>query len=442
MPTFTMKKILDLGNGRRRGGEKGEWTDIYGALERTVRSLLGRNILWRDPKSISRWCLFCRGDGDSGAESNTRYCDLDGHTRCAGETEFCKNPNALKEYFSRRGLAWKGTRDKRRKRVEPKKQESPNNSWPCLLIEYLYGLPAPILISVAFLMSILIGFLNLFAGPELSSSVLYMVPISLATWFTGGRMGILASVFCALTWLASDLTSQTVFSCPNIPYWNVLGRFSSFLVFTIILAELKKVLEHEKESSRVDALTGVRNRRFFIELADQEIKRALKSKSPFCTVYIDLDNFKAVNDSLGHSAGDNLLKLVASVIQNNIRATDTVARLGGDEFAILLPDIGPELAEVIAQRVQRVNLDVMAKHEWPVTLSMGVVAFTRPPSTTDELLRISDTMMYKAKKNGKNTISYEVWGEEKPLAPSPELPPLYGSRRGTLDRGLRQISLG
>jgi hypothetical protein len=88
-------------------------------------------------------------------------------------------------------------------------------------------------------------------------------------------------------------------------------------------------------------------------------------------------------------------------IQNNIRATDTVARLGGDEFAILLPDTGPELAELIAKRIQKINSDLMRKYEWPVTLSMGVVTFARPPSVVDDLLKISDALMYSVKKNGK-----------------------------------------
>jgi diguanylate cyclase (GGDEF)-like protein len=104
------------------------------------------------------------------------------------------------------------------------------------------------------------------------------------------------------------------------------------------------------------------------------------------------------------------LRLVAKTIKDNIRLTDTVARVGGDEFAILLPETGPELAEAITRKVQKINLEIMQKNGWPVTFSIGVVTFINPPSTVDEILKISDNLMYFAKNNGKNTIKYEVSG--------------------------------
>jgi diguanylate cyclase (GGDEF)-like protein len=106
-----------------------------------------------------------------------------------------------------------------------------------------------------------------------------------------------------------------------------------------------------------------------------------------------------------------MLRLVAKTIQGNIRATDTIARLGGDEFAILLPETGPESAEVIIQKVQKLNLDVL-KNGWPMTLSMGVASFVRPPTTVDEILKLSDVLMYEAKNGGKNTIKYRVYGDQ------------------------------
>jgi diguanylate cyclase (GGDEF)-like protein len=87
-----------------------------------------------------------------------------------------------------------------------------------------------------------------------------------------------------------------------------------------------------------------------------------------------------------------------------------VARLGGDEFAILLPETGRNVAEVILEKVRKINLDIMGRHGWPVTLSIGVVTFTSPPSTVDETLRISDQVMYSAKNSRKNSIQYEVFG--------------------------------
>jgi diguanylate cyclase (GGDEF)-like protein len=279
-----------------------------------------------------------------------------------------------------------------------------------LIVEHLFKLPQSLLISIGSVMVLLVGILNHIAGPELSSTVFYLIPIALITWFTKRSIGFILSMLSALTWLIVDLSSGATYSFSDIPYWNGVARLSSFFILTFILSALKNTLKQEKEFSRIDFLTGIRNRRYFIELVNMEINRARRYEHPFTMVCIDLDNFKTVNDCFGHSTGDILLRLVARTIQENIRVTDTVARLGGDEFAILLPETGRNIAEVMMQKVQKINLDILRKHGWPVTLSIGVVTFMSPPSTVDETLRISDQLMYNAKNNGKNSIRYEVVG--------------------------------
>ena len=279
-----------------------------------------------------------------------------------------------------------------------------------LIVDYLAKLPQCLLISVASVMVLLGGILSHIAGPELSSTVFYLIPIALVTWFTQRSIGLILSILSALTWLIADLTSGATYSLSDIPYWNGVARLSSFVILTFILSALKSTLKQEKEASRIDFLTGIRNRRYFIELVNMEINRARRYEHPFTMACIDLDNFKTVNDCFGHSTGDILLRLVARTIQENIRVTDTVARLGGDEFAILLPETGRNGAEVILQKIQKINLDIMRRHGWPVTLSIGVATFTSPPSTVDQTLRISDQLMYHAKNNGKNSIRHEVFG--------------------------------
>lgn len=98
---------------------------------------------------------------------------------------------------------------------------------------------------------------------------------------------------------------------------------------------------------------------------------------------------------------------------DTLRVTDFVARLDGDEFVILLPETGPEAAEVITRKVRRNNLMMMQKNGWPVTLSIGVATFISPPSAVDEILKISDGLMYAAKNEGKNAIKSEVFGREE-----------------------------
>jgi diguanylate cyclase (GGDEF)-like protein len=284
-----------------------------------------------------------------------------------------------------------------------------------LVLEYASKLPQSLLLSVGSVMVLLVGILSSIAGPELSYSVFYLIPIALVTWFTKRLLGLILSILSAFTWLITDLTSGTTYLWSNIPYWNAVARLSSFIILTCILSALNSTLKQEKELSRIDFLTGVRNRRYFIELVNMEINRLRRYKHPFTMVCIDLDNFKTVNDCFGHTTGDILLRLVARVIQENIRLTDTLARLGGDEFAILLPETGRDVAEVIMQKVQKINLDIMRRHGWPVTLSIGVVTFTSSPSTVDETLRIADWLMYTAKKSGKNGIQCEIFGTSELL---------------------------
>ena len=288
------------------------------------------------------------------------------------------------------------------------KREPITDSLAGLLRGNLPKLPPYLSLSIGFALVLIVGILNHVAGPELSSPGLYFLPVLVVTWLTERWIGFVLSIVGVLTWLIVDLTSGSAYSSSDIPYWNGVKRLGSFLILTIIVSMLKNTLVREKEISRIDFLTGIPNRRYFMELVDMEINRVRRYGHPFTVVCIDLDNFKTVNDCFGHSTGDILLRLVAGILQQNVRATDTVARLGGDEFAILFPETGRNVAEVILQKVQKINLDIMRRHGWPVTLSIGVVTFKSPPSTVDEVLRISDRLMYTAKDNGKNRIRYEV----------------------------------
>ncbi len=286
---------------------------------------------------------------------------------------------------------------------------------PGLIVEYLSKLPQSLLVSGASVMVLLVGILSHIVGPHLFSDIFYLIPIVLVTWFIGRWLGFIFSILSALTWLIVDLASGITYFGSDALYWSTVGRLCSFFILTVILSALKNILKQEKEFSRIDFLTGLQNRRAFIELLSMEIDRARRYEHPFTLVYLDLDNFKTVNDSFGHKTGDMILRSVARTIQENIRSTDTVARLGGDEFAILMPETGRNVAETIMGRVRNINLNIMQRYGWPVTLSIGVVIFKRSPSTADETLQISDQLMYNAKNTGKNSIQYEVFGmSERP----------------------------
>jgi diguanylate cyclase (GGDEF)-like protein len=127
--------------------------------------------------------------------------------------------------------------------------------------------------------------------------------------------------------------------------------------------------------------------------------------------YLDLDDFKRVNDLFGHGAGDNLLRLTAQALKNSVRVADTVARIGGDEFAILLPETDYESAQNVIQRVQREISSIMDKNSLPATLSIGMITCANPPCTLESLVMEADNLMYLAKREGKNKIRHEIYGK-------------------------------
>jgi diguanylate cyclase (GGDEF)-like protein len=172
---------------------------------------------------------------------------------------------------------------------------------------------------------------------------------------------------------------------------------------------LTRELKKEKQLSLVDPLTGAANRRGFFQKAGIEMSRAKRHKYPVTLVYLDLDNFKNVNDCFGHSTGDIVLKKLAECTINHIRATDIFARLGGDEFAILLPEADNEASLKIISRINELFRENMVQNNWPVTLSIGILTFSNLNLHVSDMLSLTDRYMYKAKMKGKNNIYSDTY---------------------------------
>ncbi len=163
-----------------------------------------------------------------------------------------------------------------------------------------------------------------------------------------------------------------------------------------------------------DDLTGLPNRRMLIERLKQEVAVAIRRELHGAVLFIDLDQFKRLNDALGHSVGDLLLKQVADRLKNLLRAQDTVARLGGDEFVIILPaldggeDEAANHAYAVADKVrwELSQFYFLGEHEFHLTPSIGIVLFPTAGEGVDDLLKHADTAMYQAKKEGRNTARF------------------------------------
>ncbi len=260
---------------------------------------------------------------------------------------------------------------------------------------------------------LLTAWLDWKAGEELSLYVFYSVPIFVSCWYIGPKWAIFVSLMSAAAWSVTDYHSHPSLYRVLV-YWNGLIRAGFFVCIAWILTALKRSYESEKKSGHIDFLTGLANRRAFFEYGEREINRCRRTGFPLTLALMDLDQFKAVNDRLGHLVGDDLLRTVATVLKSKTRKTDIVARLGGDEFAVLLTDAGEPVAFRILEKLQLDLCKTVAERNWDVTLSIGMVTYSTPPGSLDSALLESDRLMYRAKNQGRNQILHKMFGSMNP----------------------------
>jgi diguanylate cyclase (GGDEF)-like protein len=256
---------------------------------------------------------------------------------------------------------------------------------------------------------LLIGVIDFQTGYELSFSLFYLIPICMATWVSGRDMGLLVSILSACAWYVADVLSGHVYSSPLIYLWNTGIRLGIFAVVTCLLAALHEALEQERNLSRTDPLTGAANTRAFLETIQSEIDRFERYRHPFTVVYIDLDNFKTVNDRYGHLAGDKALHAIVTEIRKRLRRSDMVGRLGGDEFGLFLPETGQDASQTVVKKIRTGILESMQLRKLPVTASLGVITCEGIPKSPEVLIKLADELMYSIKNHGKDGIGYSVF---------------------------------
>jgi diguanylate cyclase (GGDEF)-like protein len=253
------------------------------------------------------------------------------------------------------------------------------------------------------LLTLLVYWVNVATPPEARLGVLYVIPVLLVTWTEGLVWGIVFGI-ASITLREAVAWNQMPLDTPL--GWRVGNGAAYVAVVAIAMAGLQRLRKSQAQLARLvtqDVLTNVLNARAFAERLGQELERNRRYPRPLALIYMDLDNFKIINDTHGHQTGDAVLRLVADAMRTSVRTADVVGRLGGDEFAVLMPETDAQLADAAAKRLVA-SLRNVFKGTPNVTASIGVVSCTATDASTDDLLRRADQAMYDAKKMGKDRV--------------------------------------
>lgn len=261
-----------------------------------------------------------------------------------------------------------------------------------------------------FLLSLVIWVIDYIVRVDLGFSIFYVLPVAIMAWCVSPKAAYLLCLFAAFQWFIAESARIPPYPVEFFLVWNTFVRLMFWLMVASLLAELKASYRQEQYLASTDFLTGLLNRRAFMAALAQEIMRSRRYGLTFTLVYFDVDNFKQVNDRLGHATGDRLLQTVATVLQQILRVTDFSSRLGGDEFTILMPQTDLPQAKNVLLRMFHELAQLSSKHEVSISFSIGAITFISAPESADEALAAADQLMYSIKLKGKNQVIQEVYG--------------------------------
>jgi diguanylate cyclase (GGDEF)-like protein len=252
----------------------------------------------------------------------------------------------------------------------------------------------------ALVLTTLIYLANALTPSAIKLGLLYVIPVLLVTWYEGVFWGAAVTLATAVLRFVIEI-EQVPQDTIGIAVLNQLSFLAVAGIAIFGFRHIRRTQTLLEDLAIRDPLTRVYNARAFAERLGQELKRTRRYGRPLSVLYLDLDDFKRVNDSHGHQTGDAVLQLVADAIRRAVRVADVVGRLGGDEFAVLMPETDGDLADAAAARLAKELRDAF-KGTPAVTASVGVVSCTRAEAGVDEVLRQADQAMYQAKRKGKD----------------------------------------
>ncbi|HVH68803.1 MAG TPA: diguanylate cyclase [Gemmatimonadales bacterium] len=249
----------------------------------------------------------------------------------------------------------------------------------------------------------LVFVLNVRAPPELRLGILFVIPVLLAAWQDGIGWGVALALGTALLRFSIGIDQMPIATPLQV---RIVNEVAYLAVVAVAIAGLSRVRRSQTQLELLathDPLTNVLNARAFSRELAQELSRNRRYGRPLALIYLDLDDFKRVNDAHGHATGDAVLRLVADAMRAAVRAADVVGRLGGDEFGVLMPETDAGVAHAAASRLVA-GIRIVFRGTPSVTASIGVVSVAGTEAGTDELIRKADQAMYEAKRAGKDRV--------------------------------------
>ena len=245
--------------------------------------------------------------------------------------------------------------------------------------------------------------LNTRTPPEFQLGILYVVPVLLAASSDGLGWGISFALATGLLRFGIGIDQMPLDTLLQVRILNEVAYLAVVGVAIAGLSRLRRTQSQLELLATHDPLTTVLNARAFASQVAQELGRNRRYGRPLALIYLDLDDFKKVNDAHGHATGDAVLRLVADAMRSAVRQADVVGRLGGDEFGVLMPETDGSLAHAVANRLAG-GIRTVFRGTPSVTASIGVVAVSGTEAGSDELLRKADQAMYEAKRAGKDRV--------------------------------------
>lgn len=216
-----------------------------------------------------------------------------------------------------------------------------------------------------------------------------------ATRRTDSQLPTIIAIAVAFIWSSVEVAIIWPDYPLNAFLFNIFTRSVTLTVIGRVVSKLWK----EREYALKDALTNLGNRSEFLKRAETEQLRSQRSGHPYSILFIDIDNFKQMNDTLGHHIGDNALIKVAEILKENSRKIDALCRFGGDEFVVLFPETDEATCELLLKRIMHVAEQEFQQREWPISLSIGHVTERGKKRNVDDLLRDADKKMYSVKRD-------------------------------------------